>query len=105
MTARKGVGKVLGRATPTIYNSAYNTIHMWDGRKASLEDQATGPLESPDEMAANFDEIQPFGVSCRFVTLEKLIQLKHAAGRAKNLEIVAELQALLEVRRKRDSSS
>jgi len=34
------------------------------------------------------------------VSLEKLIQLKRAAGRTKDLEPIAELQALLEERRK-----
>lgn len=51
------------------------------------------------------EDINVFGVRCRFVTLEKLIQLKRAAGRPKDLETIAELQALLEERRKRDSSS
>jgi predicted nucleotidyltransferase len=45
-------------------------------------------------------EMDAFGVRCRFVTLEKLIQLKRAAGRPKDLEVIAELQALLEERRK-----
>ena len=34
----------------------------------------------------------------RFVTLERLIHLKRAAGRPKDLEVIAELQALLEER-------
>ena len=50
------VGKdVLGRASPTILNLAYNTQFMWDGRKKSLEDQAIGPhrhLNAPDYVAA-----------------------------------------------------
>jgi predicted nucleotidyltransferase len=45
---------------------------------------------------------EAYGVRCRFVTLEKLIQLKRAAGRPKDLEIIAELQALLEERGPRD---
>ena len=40
----------LPRATPTILNASFNTIQMWDGRKASLEDQALGPIESAGEM-------------------------------------------------------
>ena len=40
------------------------------------------------------------GIACRVVTLERLIQLKRAAGRPKDLEMIAELQALLEERRK-----
>ncbi|MBL4795671.1 MAG: c-type cytochrome, partial [Pseudomonadales bacterium] len=42
--------QVLGRATPTITNTAYNSIQMWDGRKRDLEDQATGPMEAGVEM-------------------------------------------------------
>ncbi|MBX9793752.1 MAG: c-type cytochrome [Burkholderiaceae bacterium] len=43
-------GTVLGRATPTIVNVAYNSQFMWDGRKKSLEDQALGPMKAPEEM-------------------------------------------------------
>jgi predicted nucleotidyltransferase len=46
-------------------------------------------------------QIEIFGVVCRCVTLERLIQLKRAAGRPKDLEVIAELVALLEERRKR----
>ena len=42
--------KKLSRATPTILNTAYNKLQMWDGRSKSLEDQATGPIKSKDEM-------------------------------------------------------
>jgi predicted nucleotidyltransferase len=49
-------------------------------------------------------ELSAFGISCRVVTLERLIQLKRAAGRPKDLEIIAELQALLEERRKIEPS-
>lgn len=44
------------------------------------------------------EEIRLFDVRLRCVTLERLIQLKRAAGRPKDLETVAELQALLEER-------
>lgn len=46
-------------------------------------------------------EMLAFGVTCRFVTLEKLIVLKRSAGRAKDLEVIAELEALLEEQRKK----
>ena len=52
-TARGFQSQILGRATPTIINTAYNRLQMWDGRKKSLEDQAMGPLEAGVEM--NFD--------------------------------------------------
>ncbi|MBX2809890.1 MAG: hypothetical protein KTR20_14790 [Cellvibrionaceae bacterium] len=49
-TAKGFQSKVLGRASPTVVNTAYNTIQMWDGRKKSLEDQAMGPMRSNAEM-------------------------------------------------------
>jgi predicted nucleotidyltransferase len=50
-------------------------------------------------------EMEAFGVRCLFVTLEKLIQLKRAAGRPKDLEAIAELQTLLDERRSKESTS
>ena len=44
-------------------------------------------------------EIVAFGVPCRRADLERLIQMKRAAGRPKDLEVLAELQALLEERK------
>jgi cytochrome c peroxidase len=47
----KGVkSMVLDRASPTVFNTAFNSIQMWDGRKASLEEQAMGPMEATVEM-------------------------------------------------------
>jgi hypothetical protein len=45
-------------------------------------------------------ELQVFGVPARCLGLEKLIAVKRAAGRPKDLEAVAELEALWEERRK-----
>ena len=42
--------KTLARATPTILNTAFNPIQMWDGRKSTLEDQALGPIAADGEM-------------------------------------------------------
>ena len=59
LATAKGVkSSVLGRASPTIINSAFNTIHMWDGRKRDLEDQAMGPMEAHQEM--NMDTVRLF---------------------------------------------
>jgi cytochrome c peroxidase len=49
--------KVLGRATPTILNSAFNHLQMWDGRFRSLEDQAMGPIGAKGEMNQNPEEL------------------------------------------------
>jgi len=52
-TAKGVKSMVLDRASPTIFNTAYNSIQMRDGRKASLEDQAMGPMEATVEMNMN----------------------------------------------------
>jgi predicted nucleotidyltransferase len=57
-----------------------------------------------EELLPFTQELETFGVRCRFVTLEKLIQLKRAAGRPKDLEAIAELQALLEERQRGTSA-
>ena len=36
--------------SPTVYNSAHNFVQFWDGRAATLEEQAAGPVENPLEM-------------------------------------------------------
>ena len=45
-----------------------------------------------------------FDTPCRCISLERLIQVKRAAGRPKDLEVIAELQALLEERKQMGSS-
>jgi len=35
---------------PTVFNAAFNTVQFWDGRAASLEAQAKGPITSRNEM-------------------------------------------------------
>ena len=39
------------RNSPTVCNSAYFEVQFWDGRAASLEKQAEGPVQNPVEMA------------------------------------------------------
>jgi predicted nucleotidyltransferase len=53
-----------------------------------------------EELLPYTEELTAFNVRCRFVTIERLIQLKRAAGRPKDFEVIAELQALLEERRR-----
>lgn len=48
---------ILGRNTPTIVNTAFNSIQMWDGRKRDLEDQATGPIAAEGEMNMPLPEL------------------------------------------------
>lgn len=43
-------GQIGSRNTPTVYNAAYQARLFWDGRAASLEEQALGPILNPLEM-------------------------------------------------------
>lgn len=40
----------VSRQAPTVLNTAWNGPFFWDGRAATAEDQAKGPIESPAEM-------------------------------------------------------
>jgi cytochrome c peroxidase len=55
----EGVGHQKGtRNAPTVINAAYYNTLFWDGRAASLEDQAKGPLVNPIEHGlANYEPI------------------------------------------------
>ena len=59
-TARGAKSVVLGRASPTVINTAYNSLQMWDGRKKSLEDQAMGPMEANVEMNSDMTKLFNF---------------------------------------------
>jgi len=48
-------GKTGSRSSPTVINSAYSTLQFWDGRAATLEAQAAGPMANPVEMAHTLD--------------------------------------------------
>jgi cytochrome c peroxidase len=43
-------GKKGNRQAPTIINRVFSTRQFWDGRAASLEEQALGPVQNPAEM-------------------------------------------------------
>lgn len=51
-------GQRLPRNSPTIVNVGLNTQFMWDGRFASLELQALGPLKAEQEMSADFKHMK-----------------------------------------------
>lgn len=42
---------------PTVYNSGLSIAQFWDGRAATLEEQAAGPVHNPREMDSNWDEV------------------------------------------------
>lgn len=43
-------GQLGGRSAPTVMNRVLGTEQFWDGRAASLEEQAVGPIANPIEM-------------------------------------------------------
>lgn len=51
-----------------------------------------------DDLVSRSSLIEVFGESCRCLDLPALIQVKRAAGRPRDLEALAELEALLEER-------
>ena len=51
--------KQLRRRTPTILNVAWAEALFWDGRAGSLEEQALGPIASPDEMNLPLEALIP----------------------------------------------
>jgi cytochrome c peroxidase len=50
-------GQKGGRNSPTVINAAYATSQFWDGRAASLEEQAVGPVANSIEMGSSMDAV------------------------------------------------
>jgi len=47
----KGIGGQVGdKNAPTVINRVFSEAQFWDGRAASLEEQALGPVQNPIEM-------------------------------------------------------
>ncbi len=45
------------RNSPALLNRAWGKAQFWDGRAASLEEQALQPIENPDEFNMTLDEV------------------------------------------------
>jgi predicted nucleotidyltransferase len=58
-----------------------------------------------EDLLPHTSRIPIFGVECRCLDLESLIHVKRAAGRPKDFEAIAELEAILEERRRGEGSS
>lgn len=43
--------------SPTVFNSAFNFSQFWDGRAATLEEQAEGPVHNSIEMDTNWHDV------------------------------------------------
>ncbi len=98
--------------TPRLRGAPPGLPFRWDARtlEGGLNFTLTttlGPIDllgeiagggSYEELVADTDAVTAFGVTCRCVTLDRLIHLKRSAGRIRDLEAVAELEALREER-------
>jgi len=51
---RKAVGPI---NAPTVFNTRFNVAQFWDGRAATLEEQAAGPVHNPIEMGSNWTAV------------------------------------------------
>lgn len=49
-TSTGHLDQVGGRNAPTVYNASLHVAQFWDGRAATLSDQAKGPILNPIEM-------------------------------------------------------
>ena len=49
-------GRLTKRNTPSVLNMKNRPYYFWDGRAASLEEQALMPIQNPDEMGLPVDE-------------------------------------------------
>lgn len=50
-------GQVGGRNAPVTFNRLFSQEQFWDGRAASLEEQALGPIQNPIEMGNTLDHM------------------------------------------------
>lgn len=50
-------GKTGDRSAPTVWNAAFLSTQFWDGRAATLEEQAKGPITNPIEMGMSSHDV------------------------------------------------
>lgn len=108
----RAIARLLKPLSPYLRGAPPGLPFTWDERtiRNGLNFTLTttlGDLDLLGEIAGGGDygkllpftqEISERGLRFRCVTLERLIQLKRAAGRPKDLEAIAELQAILDER-------
>jgi cytochrome c peroxidase len=56
--ARGAQGRELSRNTPGLLNVGFYESYFWDGRSATLEEQALVPIESAEEMNQDLDGLE-----------------------------------------------
>ena len=96
------------RGAPPGLPFTFDEKTIRNGLNFTLTSDTLGDVDFLGEVAGGgtYEQLLPFtdtfeayGVNVQCVTVERLIQLKRAAGRPKDLEAIAELQAIFEERR------
>lgn len=94
------------RGAPAGLPFEWSERTVWNGLNFTLT-TALGALDILGEIigGGDYDELLPHciqlklaGVECLCLNLERLIYVKRAAGRPKDFEVIAELEAILEER-------
>lgn len=77
-------GKPTKRNTPSVLNMKNRPYFFWDGRAASLEEQALMPIQNPDEMNLSIEEaVQRLNASSVYKNL--FLKIFKQAPNTKNL--------------------
>ncbi|MDC3332682.1 hypothetical protein OAV62_00410 [bacterium] len=74
-------GNRLGRNTPHLFNLAWSSILMWDGRAATLEEQALGPIKAEAEMNMPIEELLP--------RLERVAYYRKSVSEIYNADVIS----------------
>lgn len=86
---------------PTL-RSGLNFTLSTDIGDLDLIGEVTG-LGSYERVIESSEGLDIYGIPCHVLTLEGLMVSKKAAGRPKDLRLIPELEALLEIRKSRES--
>jgi predicted nucleotidyltransferase len=111
---QRRLAAAIGTLAPRLRGAPEGLPFVWDERtiKSGLNftlSTSLGAIDLLGEVAGggtyenlekDTETIHVFGVDCLCVTLDALIRLKRAAGRRKDLEAIAELEAIREEREK-----
>jgi predicted nucleotidyltransferase len=92
--------KVPMRLDVSTLRSGMNFTLTTDVGDVDILAEVTG-MGTYEQVVRFSEEMEMFGVSCKVLTLEGLIKSKQAVARAKDLRLLPELEALLEIRKGR----